>query len=349
MYDNLDQGRRAGLDRPLPRPAPADHPAHPGVPADAPARPLLAGLREEPAAAAHLRHRLGEPGRAQGAPAAARRGREARPPPARRRAGPVQLPGGARLRARRSSTPRAASSGGRWRTTSGSRHEEGRLRVRQHPAHHQGAAVRDLRPPGLVLRRRHVPAHGAGGRELLPQADELPDAQPDLPVPRPVVPGAAAADVRVRHRLPVREVRRRARAHPGARPDHGRRAHLLHPGAGGRGAGLAAAVRARPAGRLRAGRLLPGAVHPQPGEVDRLRGGLGGRHRDPAVGRRASPVSTSYPTRAAPRSTGRRSRCRPGTRSAGPGRCRPSSWTSTCRSGSSWNTRPPTGRGSGRS
>ena len=34
-------------------------------------------------------------------------------------------------------------------------------------------------------------------------------------------------------------------------------------------------------------------------------------------------------TRAAPRSTGRRSPCRPGTRSAGPGRCRPSSWTST--------------------
>jgi threonyl-tRNA synthetase len=32
----------------------------------------------------------------------------------------------------------------------------------------------------------------------------------------------------------------------------------------------------------------------------------------------------------------------------GPGRCRPSSWTSCCRTGSSWNTRPRTGRGSGR-
>ena len=68
----------------------------------------------------------------------------------------------------------------------------GRLRVRQHPAHHQGAAVRHLRPPGVV-RRRHVPAdahrrgvrrgrHGAqAGAGLLPQADELPDAPPDLP------------------------------------------------------------------------------------------------------------------------------------------------------------------------
>ena len=72
------------------------------------------------------------------------------------------------------------------------------------------------------------------GAELLPQADELPVPHPDLPVPRAVLPRAAAAAVRVRHRLPVREVRRGARPDPGARPDHGRRAHLLHPRAGGR-------------------------------------------------------------------------------------------------------------------
>ncbi len=47
--------------------------------------------------------------------------------------------------------------------------------------------------------------------------------------PRAVVPGAAAADVRVRHGLPVREVRRRARPDPGPWPDPGRLAHLLHP------------------------------------------------------------------------------------------------------------------------
>jgi Threonyl-tRNA synthetase len=35
-------------------------------------------------------------------------------------------------------------------------------------------------PPGLV-RRRHVPADGAGGREVLREADELPHAHPDLP------------------------------------------------------------------------------------------------------------------------------------------------------------------------
>ena len=129
------------------------------------------------------------------------------------------------------------------------RHERGGLRVRQHPAHHQGAAVRDLRAPRLV-RRGHVPAHAArrraergrhgpqAGAGLLPQADELPDAQPDLPVARPSLPGAAAAAVRVRHRLPLREVGRGARADPGARVHPGRRAHLLHPRAdAGRDAG----------------------------------------------------------------------------------------------------------------
>ena len=36
------------------------------------------------------------------------------------------------------------------------------------------------RPPRLV-RRRHVPADGDGQRHVLPEADELPDALPDLP------------------------------------------------------------------------------------------------------------------------------------------------------------------------
>ena len=100
------------------------------------------------------------------------------------------------------------------------------------------------------------------GAEYYLKADELPDAQPDLPGPRPVLPGAAAAAVRVRHRVPVREVRRRARPDPGARPDHGRLAHLLHPGADAGRAAVAAAVRAGPVARLRFGRLLPGTVHP---------------------------------------------------------------------------------------
>ena len=62
---------------------------HPGVQADAQRRRVLARQREEPAAPAHLRHRLADQGRAQGAPGLPRRGREARPPQARQRAGPV--------------------------------------------------------------------------------------------------------------------------------------------------------------------------------------------------------------------------------------------------------------------
>ena len=106
------EDRRAGLDRPVPRPAPAQHPAHPRVQADAQRRRLLARRREQRAVAAHLRHRLGEPGRPEGLPEPARGGRQARPPPARRRARPVQLPGRAGLRAARSSTRRAASCAG---------------------------------------------------------------------------------------------------------------------------------------------------------------------------------------------------------------------------------------------
>ena len=49
------------------------------------------------------------------------------------------------------------------------------------------------------------------------------------------------------------------------------------------------------------------------------------------------------------RSTGRRSRCRRATRSAGPGRCPPSSWTSTCPSDSTSSTRPLMGHASVRS
>ena len=84
--------RRPRLDRPVPRPAPAHHPTHPGVQADAQRGRLLARQREEPAAAAHLRHRLGLARRPEGLPLPARGGRQARPPQARRRARPVQLP-----------------------------------------------------------------------------------------------------------------------------------------------------------------------------------------------------------------------------------------------------------------
>ena len=175
----------------------------------------------------------------------------------------------------------------------------GRVRIRQYPAHHQGAAVPHVGPPGLV-RRRHVPAdaprrrvqrrrNGAqAGPGLLPQADELPDAHPDLRLARAVVSRASVAALRIRHRVPLREVRCGARADPRARVHHGRLAHLLHPRAAARRTGVAAAVRARVAQRLRAGGLLSGAVHQGPREVRRLRRGVGGGHQHAGRRRPAS-------------------------------------------------------------
>ena len=56
---------------------------------------------------------------------------------------------------------------------------QARLRARAHAAPDQGRPVPALRAPA-VLCREHVPAHGAGGRQVLRQADELPDAPQDL-------------------------------------------------------------------------------------------------------------------------------------------------------------------------
>ena len=269
MYDNLDAAhRRAGLDRPVPRPAPAAHQHHPGVQPHPERRRLLAGQREEPAAAAHLRHRVGEQGRAQGLPGAAGRGRAPRPPPARRRAGPVQLPRRDRLR------PGRLPPQGR-RDQAG----DGGLRPPLGTSRRASTTSAPRTSPrrGLFETSGHLPyyadtmfpADGAGEQRVLPQGHELPDAQPDLPVARAVLPRAAAAVLRVRLGLPVREVRRRARPHPRARADPGRLAQLRHPGAGARRDPAPAGLRARPAARLRPRRLLPGAVHPRrrPGQA----------------------------------------------------------------------------------
>ena len=64
--------------------------------------------------------------------------------------------------------------------------------------------------PPMHARRR---ARRGGG--LLPQADELPVPHPHLPEPAAVLPRAAAAAVRVRHGVPLREVRRGPRASRG--------------------------------------------------------------------------------------------------------------------------------------
>ena len=92
----------------------------------------------------------------------------------------------------------------------------GGLRLRRHPAHQQGRPVPHLRAPAL-LRGHHVPADGDGARGVPPQGDELPDAQPDLPLAPALLPRAAAAVLRVRVCLPLREVRRGPRPDPGPR------------------------------------------------------------------------------------------------------------------------------------
>ena len=60
------------------------------------------------------------------------------------------------------------------------RHERGGYEFVYTPHLANGGAVRDERSSRLV-RRRHVPADGDGQRHVLHEADELPDALPDLP------------------------------------------------------------------------------------------------------------------------------------------------------------------------
>ena len=116
-----------------------------------------------------------------------------------------------------------------------------RLHLRLHAAHHQAGPVPAVQPP-RHLRRGHVPAdpprRGARRRAarspstasgLLPQADELPDAHPDLPGARAQLPRPADAPRRERHGLPLRALRRAARPHPRARLHPGRLAPLRHP------------------------------------------------------------------------------------------------------------------------
>ena len=95
------------------------------------------------------------------------------------------------------------------------------------------------------------------GAAVLPQAHELPVPHSGVPQPPAVLPGAADAALRIRDGLPLREVRRGARAHPGPGHDPGRRPHLLHPGRDGDRVDAHVALRARPAARLRAERFLP--------------------------------------------------------------------------------------------
>ena len=115
---------------------------------------------------------------------------------------------------------------------------------------------------------------------LRPQADELPGPRRDLQPRAPQLPRAADPARRAGARPPQRGLRRDARAHARAPHHAGRRAHLLHLGAGrGRGDRLPRARRlhlrdARPA-RARRALDAPRQAHRQRGAV----GSHGGRAR----------------------------------------------------------------------
>ena len=171
------------------------------------------------------------------------------------------------------------------------RHEEAGYEFVNSP-HITKSNLFEISGPPRLVRRRHVPADGARRRHrLLPQADELPVPHPDLPQPHALVPRAAAAALRVRHGVPLREVGRRARPHPRPRHDPGRRAHLLHARADRPRAHARARVRPQRAARLRPRRLLPRAVHQARGQGGRHRRGVGGGDR--GVARRSPRPTTS--------------------------------------------------------
>ena len=264
------------MEGPLPRPAPAlDAADRQRLRPHARRRRLLARQDRPAAAAAHLRHRVADEGRAARLPAAPRGGREARPPQARPRARPLLVPRGGGLRpvgvapARRDRARRDGAARPQ------APHRAG-LQLRLHAAHHEEGSLRHLEPP-RHLRRGHVAAHphgrGArrgrqrhqGRRRLLPQAHELPDAHPHLQGALAQLPRPAAAAGRERHGLPQRALGRAARADARARLHAGRRPPVRHP---------------RPSGR---------------------------RRRMRCVASRGRPGSRSWRSRARPPSTGRRS------------------------------------------
>ena len=108
----------------------------------------------------------------------------------------------------------------------------------------------------------HVPAHGDGGGDVLPQTHELPDAHPHLQGPPALLPGAPAAAFRVRDGLPFRALGRAQRAVAGAGHDPGRRPHFLRPGPTGGRARQPAGFRPAAAAALRPHRLRGRAFHP---------------------------------------------------------------------------------------
>ena len=309
--------RRGRLERPVPRPAPADHQADPGVQADAVRGGVLARRREEQAAAADLRHRLGVQGGARGAPAPDRGGRAPRPPQARPRARPVQLPRRARLR------PGGLPPQGR-RDQAG----DGGLRPPRHIEEgFEYVGTPHISKEGLFHTSGHLPYYADG---MFPPM-EMEGANYYLkamncPMHNLIFRsrGRSYRELPLRlfefgSRLPLREVRRRARPDPGARADPGRLALLRHPRAGAGRDQAPARLLPRPVPRLRARRLLPRAVHPRRRQARQVR-----RHDERVGGGHPGARGRRHRLRArAGARPGRRGVLRPEDLGAGPRRDRP--------------------------
>ena len=249
----------------------------------------------------------------------------------------------------RCSTPRAGSSSARWRTTSAggtSRRASSTSAPRTsprsglfHTSGHLPYYADTMFPPMEIegteyrLKAMNCPMHNLIFRSRGRSYRELPLRLFEFGVG-----------------LPLREVRRRARPDPRARADPGRLALLRHRRAG---AGRDQAPADFVLGLLRDFGLDDYYLELSTRERDKDKF-IGSDeqwedgHRGPRARWRPSPGSSSSPTRAAPPTTARRSRCRRATPSAAPGRCRPSSTTSTSRRGSGWSTRRPTARASSR-
>ena len=173
----------ARVRRPVPRPARAVHGAPRPLQAAEGRRRVLAGRREAPDAPAHLRHGVGERGRARRAPPPPGGGREARPPQAGRRARPAELPRGARRRPRRVASEgrhRAQADGGLQprRATSAAATSSSTRRTSSKARLFETSGHLDWYADGMY------PPMEMDNGVVLPEADELPDALPDLPVSR---------------------------------------------------------------------------------------------------------------------------------------------------------------------
>ena len=207
---------------------------------------------------------------------------QARPPQARRRARPVLVPRGDRL------GPRGVPSEGRHRPPA---HGGLLARSATRTAGYEFVNSPHITKASLFETSGHLdwfadgmfpPMELDGGTDYYLKPMNCPFHILIYQQPHALVPRAAAAAVRVRHGVPLREVGRRARPHARPRHDPGRRAHLLHQGADGRRARVAARLRARPAARLRPRRLLPRAVDQARGQGGRHRRGVGRGHRGAA-------------------------------------------------------------------